>query len=166
MALEFNLNDTPPTLAEITAEREQAMQDRELLRKKNIRFLVYIVIIVITVLCIALMGIIPMVKDPGAEPTFVAIVAYFTPYIMFAIFFFGNNSHVKVIEKPRKLLHATIVGLKEVTAEELLEVADMGHQHNEITSYLEKVAAQGRSPVRAELNLIQRCLDKSNSARI
>jgi len=160
MALEFDITSTPPTLADIRGEREKAEQDREILRQKNKRFLVYIVIIVVTVLTIALEGIIPMVKDPGAEPTFTAIVAYFTPYIMFAIFFFGNNTHVKVIEKPRKIVHTTLKGLKEVTAEELAEIADAGRRYGEITSYLEKVTAQGRPPVKAEFNAIRQWLDK------
>ena len=162
MALEFDITGIPPTLADITGEREKAEKDREMLREKNKRFLVYIIIIVVTVLTIALKGIIPMIKDPGAEPTFTAIVAYFTPYIMFAIFFFGNNTHVKVIEKPRKIVYTTIKGLKEVTAEEFSEIADAGQHYVETSAYLEKVAAQGRSLVQAEFNAIKRWLDDRN----
>lgn len=159
MALKFDIPGIPPTLANITAEREQAEQELAVLRKKNKQFLIKFIIVVASMLGTTLFVLVPIVKNPDTTPTFVGIVAYFMPYMIFPVFFFGNNLHIKHIEKPRKALKAVIAGLNEVTPEDLAEVNSPGQHPAEIASYLERVAAQGRALVKGEITAIQQWLN-------
>jgi len=159
MALEFDIGNSPPALADITVEREQAEKDRAILRKKNIRFLIYIIIIVASVLGFILLVAVPSIKEPDADGDIVFMFTYFMPYLIFAVFVLGNKWHIKLIEKPSKVLDATIATLHEVTTEELAEFIDSWQHHDEIASYQEKVTAQGQSLVQAEIDAMQRWLD-------
>jgi len=159
MALEFDISGAPPAPTDILAEREQAARDRAIFRKKSIHFLIYTLIGVALLLSIALLGIVPRLGEPDAEPSVVFSVAYFTPYLIFPFFVIGNHLYNKQIEKPRKVVDATIAALREATPEELAEIAGAGQHPAEISAYLAKVKAQGRSPVRAEIDAIQRWLD-------
>ncbi len=164
MALEFDISSSPPALADIAVEREQAKKDRAVFRKKNIRFLIYIIIIVASVLSFILLVAVPSIKEPEADQDIVFMFTYFMPYLIFAVFILGNKYHIKLVEKPSKVLDATIATLKEVNAEELKEIVDAWHHHGEITSYLQKVTSQGRSLVQAEINAIQQWLELNKQA--
>ena len=90
----------------------------------------------------------------------VGIITYYFPYLTFVIFTVGNNLHIKHIEKPSKLLDTTIAELSEVTADEISSVIDDKEHSAEIVSYMEQVAAQGRSLVGAEMDAIQKWYDE------
>jgi hypothetical protein len=158
MALTFDISNPPPSLADITREREQADNARAVLRKKNIAFLIFAVVLVIAILCFQLLVVVPSVQDIGAEPGFVGVVALYTPYVIFFIFVVVNTTHHMLVEKPRKILDTTTTALEDITPEELAEAIG-SEQHVEITAYQEQVAAQGRSLVRAEIDTIKRWLD-------
>lgn len=151
MCLNFEITGTPPLFADITAKREQAVSERAIFRKKNIRFMfgmatvtsVYVAFIVIVVL--------PMLENPE-----VGIIFYFFPYLTFLIFIIGNDLHIKRIEKPSNILDKTIMSLGEAPADEISTVIDDKEHSAEITSYMDRVAAQGRSLVRAEVDAIQK----------
>ncbi|KAF0192854.1 MAG: hypothetical protein FD165_624 [Gammaproteobacteria bacterium] len=161
MALEFDVTAAAPTLAEITVEREQAENERAILKKKNKRFLVYFVLTVASLVSTALLGILPAIDKPESSQDLVFVVTYFTPYLILPLFVFGNHLHIKKIEKPRKKLDAVIVGLTEATPEELVDVAD---GHHEIDRYRQQVAAQQRVLVKAEIDAIQRWIGKQTQA--
>ncbi len=151
MALEFGMSSTPPSLNAIQVERERAVKDRAIFRGKNIRFLIYFVTVLVTYVVTMLIFIIPHLNDPDW-----GIGSYFLPYLTFVIFVLGNNLHTKYIEKPRKMVDTAIAELQAITSEELLELVGSGEYSVEITSYLDKIAAHERLPVRAEINVIQK----------
>ncbi|NOY62309.1 MAG: hypothetical protein GXP10_03985 [Gammaproteobacteria bacterium] len=150
MALEFCINGAPPTLTEITAERERAAHDRAMLRKKNIRFLIIILTIVGTYIPSMIIFVIPHFEDPD-----LGIGAYFLPYLTFIIFAVGNNQHHKIIEKPRKIMDEAIAALEEASPEAFAEVTDAGRRYAKIAAYLEQVSAQGRPLLQAESAAVQ-----------
>ena len=154
MALEFDIDGTPPTTAELEAERERAAQERAVLRQKDRRFLAIAVVTVISLLGFAAYAVLPTLKDPGVEPTFVAIIGYFIPYFVFIMFFVGNSLHRKQIERPREALVDMLAGFREAEADELAEIADAG-RHPEVASYRQKVAALGRPLLIGEVKAIQ-----------
>ena len=160
MPLEFDITGAPPGLAEIVAERNRATAERAAFRMKSIRFLIYTLMGIAVLLSTTLLGIVPYLGEPDAEPSIVFSVAYFTPYLIFPFFVIGNHLYNKKIEKPRKAVDAIITALKEATPEELSTAIESGHRPVEITSYLEKVATQGRSLVRAEIDAIQHWVDE------
>ncbi len=160
MALKFDITGDPPALADIVTEREQALRDRALLGKKNIRFLITTATVVLSLLSIAVFVVIPTMRNPAAEPSIVAVTAYFTPYLIFPVFVIGLHLHNKHIEKPSHAVTAIIKALKEVAAEELSEVVGTEQQYAEIDAYRGKVAVQGRSLVQAEIDAAQRWLDE------
>lgn len=151
MALEFGMSSTPPSLNVIQVERERAVKDRATFRGKNIRFLIYFVTVLVSYVVTMLIFIIPHLNDPDW-----GIGSYFLPYLTFVIFVVGNNLHTKYIEKPRKMVDTAIAELHATTPEELLELVGPGEYSVEITSYLDKIAAYERSPVRAEINVLQK----------
>jgi hypothetical protein len=160
MALDFDITREPPALSDIALEREQATQGLAVLRKKDFGFLIFAIIAVPSIVSFQLFVAIPVLRDPMTEPTLVGIIALYTPYIFGVIFFVTLTANFKVVEKPRKILRTTLTGLEEADSEKLSEVAGSEHQHSEIASYLEKVAAQGRPLVNAEVDAILRWLDK------
>lgn len=156
MSFNFDITGTPPALTDITAKREQAVNERAVFRKKNIRFMITMLSIVVAYVTLMIVYVIPMIGK--AEPDW-AMMFYFLPYLTFVIFIVGNDIHIKKIEKPSKLLDATIAELSEVKADEISSVIDDKEHPTEIASYLERVAAQGRSLVRAEMDAIKKCYD-------
>ena len=158
MALEFDITRAPPALEEITREREQAERELTVMRKKNIRFLVIAATALIMLLCFQLLVAVPAVRDPGSSPDFVSILALYTPYLIGTFFFTALTLYNKYIEKPRKLVDATLAALKEVTPDDPPDLAG-AERHDEIAAYREKVVAQGRAPVRAEVEAMQRWLE-------
>ncbi len=154
MALEFNITTQPPTLTDITTELERATQDRILLRKKNIRFLICILLIVAAYATFMLTVTIPLLADPAAVPDFVATVAYFTPYLTFLIFIFGNTSHNRIIERPRKRLDTAITGLKESTPKTHAEITDCAQRYDEVAAYQQQTAALGRPLMVGETEML------------
>lgn len=164
MALKFDITSAPPSLADITCRARTSRERSRHHTKKNIGFLVFAIVIVVSILSFQLLVAVPAVRDPDSEPGIVGVVALYTPYIISFIFFVTNTLHHKIIEKPRKVLDTTIAALKEVTPEQLSDVA-ASEQHNvEIASYREKIAARGRSLLRAEIDAIQRWLDARKPA--
>lgn len=155
MALDFDIVGDPRTLAEIMAEREQAVTDRALIRKKSIRYLIYAAVFGTGLVGFSFFVLRPILDDPGVEPTFVAVIAYFVPYLIFPAFIIGNKLFNKHCEKPRKMLDTTIAGLTEATPEERSEIGRAERDHPEVAVYLKKVAAQGRPLMRAEVDAIR-----------
>ena len=151
MSFKFDITGIPPVLADITAKREQAVYDRAVFRKKNIRFMIGMATITAAWLAFLLMFIIPLMRKPE-----VGIITYYFPYFTFAIFIVGNHFHIKNIEKPSNLLDKTIEALTEVEAGEINGAIGEKEHTAEITSYMDQVAVQGRSLVHAEVDAIQK----------
>jgi hypothetical protein len=161
-ALSFDISGEPPAPAAIAQAREDARILREDIRRRNIRFLYIILALVATIMTIAIVGVIPMLDNPGAEPDIVGLFAYLTPYMFVALFVIGNTRHHQVIEKPRKALEAWMDGLTDATPEDLAQF-DMAALPPEITAYLHNIAGQGRLPVKAEITAIRARLEASSS---
>ena len=161
MALKFDITGAPPALTQITSEREHAAADRAILRKKNIRFLIFTIIMVVTFVCLELFVAVPAVRQNGTSPTFTTVIVLYTPYVTFFLFAVTNTLHHKIIEKPRKIMDATIAALKEATPEEIAAITDAKRQSIEISSYQERVTGEGRPLVRGEIEAMRRWLDKN-----
>lgn len=161
MALEFDISGDPPPLAEIHAERERAAADRAMIRRKSIRALIYVLMFGAAMISFGFLVLLPVLNEPDAEPTFVAVIAYFVPYLIFPAFVIGNRLFNKHCEKPRKILDATIAGLKDATADELAEINGAEQDHPEIAAYLQRVSARGRPLVKAEIDAILKWLEKN-----
>lgn len=158
MALNFDISISPPTLAEITAEHDRVDRERDEIQKKLIPFVIAAFIALITLVVIQLTVIVPAVRDPDTSPTFLAVVALFIPYMAFILFFTANHFRHKIIENPRKALKAYQVSLESLSAEEYGELAasiEAGELPAEVAVYQRKVAALGRSMVRAEADAIK-----------
>ncbi len=154
MSLNFEITGTPPMFSDIAEKREQAVNERAVFRKRNIRFMFGMATVLIIYLAFIFIVVFPMLRNPE-----VGIIVYFFPHVTFIIFVVGNHLHIKNIEKPSKVLDKIIAELSEVTADEISSVID-GKEHSaEITSYMERVAAQKRSLVRAEVDAIQKWYD-------
>lgn len=162
MSLNFDITGTPPALADITQKREQAVTERAIFRKKNIRFMIGMAFTVVIYMAIMIIFVIPQMKE---EDPSLGILTYFFPYLTFAIFIVGNHLHIKNIEKPSKQLDKTIEELNEVTDDEVNSVIDDKEHPTEIASYLERVTAQGRSLVRAEIDAIQKWYESYELAK-
>ena len=160
MALKFDITGAPPALTEITIEREQAAKDRAILRKKNIRFLIFTIIMVVTFVCLELFVAVPAVRRGGTSPTFTTVIVLYTPYVTFFLFAVTNTLHHKIIEKPRKIMDTAIASLKEATPEEMSSISDAERQQIEISTYQEQVSTQGRPLMRGEVEAMRRWLDK------
>jgi len=154
MSFNFDITGIPPVHADISAKREEAVIERAVFRKKNIRFMIGMATVTAAWLAFLLLFIIPLMRKPE-----VGIITYYFPYFTFAIFIVGNHFHIKNIEKPSNLLDKTIEELSQVEADEISSVIDKKEHSAEIASYTERVAAQGRSLVRAELDAIQKWYD-------
>lgn len=161
MALTFDITGVPPALTEINIEREQAAKDRAILRKKNIRFLIFTIIMVVTFVCLELFVAVPAVRRGGTSPTFTTVIVLYTPYVTFFLFAVTNTLHHKIIEKPRKIMDNAIASLKEATPEEIAGINDIERARVEINSYLERVAGEGRQLLRGEIEAMRRWLDKN-----
>lgn len=150
MPLEFRIDAAPPTPEEIARAREEARIERAGIRRQNIRFLIVILLLVALIMTVAIVGIIPVLDNPGAEPDIVGLFAYLTPYMFLAVFVVGNTMHHQRVEKPRKALEARMAGLLDASAEDLaaLERAELPR---EVAAYRRGIDAQGRAPVRAEV---------------
>jgi len=157
MSFIFDITGTPPAATEIITKREQAVDERAVYRKKNIRFMIGMALVTSLWVSFVLIFIWPMLEDPTT-----GIIFYFFPYLTFIIFIVGNDLHIKHIEKPSKLLDTTIADLSEVTTEEISSIID-GKEHSaEISSYLARVSTQGRLLVQAELKAIQNSHEAKN----
>jgi len=159
MAIEFDITKPPPALANITMGLKQAQQDRAALRKKNIRFLIYILLVVAAYATFMLTVTIPLLENPSVVPDFVATVAYFTPYLTFFIFFVGNNLHHKIIEKPRKILDTAIPALNAASSQQISEINDCGQRYSEVAAYQQQVKKLGRPMMHGESEMLLRWVE-------
>lgn len=162
MALEFDVTSTPPSIADILAEREYAVSYRVAIEKKNIRFLVVAGTLLLSIVLFQLFIAAPAAGNDSTDPTLVGIIALYTPYIIGAYIFSSLTLHHKMIENPRKDVRTTLASLEEVTPEEMSAIAGAAQDNSDVAAYREKVAAQGRPLVRAELDAIQRRLKRAN----
>ncbi len=160
MALEFNIDTTPPTLTEIEDALKQATKDRALLRKKNIRFLIYVLLVVAAYATFMLTVTIPILADPAALPDFVATVAYCTPYLTFLIFIVSNNLHTKIIERPRKSLDTAILAFKQTTEKRGAEISDCGQRYLEVADYQQRISSLGRPMMHGEAEMLFQWVEK------
>jgi len=160
MVLEFDINRAPPALSEIEVALEQVIHDRALLRKKNIRFLIYVLLVVAAYATFMLTVTIPILEDPGALPDFVATVAYCTPYLTFLIFLVSNNLHTKVIERPRKILDTAIPAFKQASEKRVTEVNDCGQRYPEVSDYQQRVDILGRPMMHGEVEMLFQWVEK------
>ncbi len=157
-SLVFDIMGEPPAPAAIARAREESRVRREEIRRQNIRFLMIILALVAVIMAVAILGIIPLLDDPGAEPDIVGLFAYLTPYMFVALFVIGNTRHHQVIEKPRKALEAWMDSLVDATPEDLAEF-DMVALSPEAAAYLQRIAELGRMPVKAEIAAIRARLE-------
>ena len=162
MTFSFEFDGTPPTLADMAVKREEAVIERAVFRKKNIRFMIGMATVTSVWVAFLIIVIIPMMTDTPQ----LGIITYYFPYLTFLIFIVGNHLHIKNIEKPSKLLDKTIAELSEVTADEISSITGNKEHPPEIVSYLERIAATGRSAVGAERDVIQKWYDKENLERL
>jgi len=151
MSFTFEITGTPPVSSDIAEKREQAVIERAIFRKRNIRFMFGMATVTAVYVAFILIVVFPLLENPE-----VGIIFYFFPYLTFLIFIVGNHLHIKNIEKPSKKLDKTIAELSEVSPEEISSVIDDKESSSEITSYINRVEAQGRSLVRAEVDAIQK----------
>jgi len=163
MSIDIDFNMAPPSLADISEEREQAVSERAVYRKKNIRFMIAMLCIIVSYLIFMIVVVIPMIAK--AKPDW-GIATYFIPYLTFAIFIIGNELHIKKIEKPSKLLDRNIAGLTEGPVDEINAIINCKEQNDEIVSYIEKVTAQGRSLIKAEIDAIQKWRDTNVPSKL
>jgi len=152
MLIDVDFNTAPPTLADISEEREQAVSERAEYKKKNKIFAVVFFIIIAAWATFLITVVIPMIAQ--AKPDW-GMLVYFFPYLTFFIFIIANEIHTKKIEKPSKLLDKRIDELTEGTTDEINAIISNTKQSDEIVSYLEQVTAQGRLLVRTEIDAIQ-----------
>ena len=164
MAIEFHIDREPPSRDDIVRELDRAQRERAVFRKKNYQFLMYMVAIVGSILGFILFVAIPRIKEPDADQELVFMFTYAMPYVLFVVFIVSNNLHIKKIEKPSKALDAIIKGLQEVTDEELDKACAGWRAHEPIAAYREKVAAQGRPLVQAEVDAIAQWLEAGEGA--
>lgn len=164
MSPAFDISGEPPTREEIARAREEARVQRAEIRRRNIRFLIVVLVLVATIMTTAIVGIIPLLDDPGAEPDIVGLFAYLTPYLFVALFMVGNTMHHDRIEKPRKALEAWMEGLVEAAPEQLAAL-DADALSPQAADYLRRLTAQGRAPLRGELAAMQEPPDALNPAR-
>ncbi len=150
MALEFEISSNPHSLIDIKTERERVTKDRARFRGKNIRFLICFLTVLGSYVTCMLVFIIPHLNDPDF-----GIGSYFLPYLTFFIFVFGNQLHIKLIEKPQKIVDKAIAALKETSPETLLDVVGDGQLSAEVTTFLDKIALQKRPLVQAEIDLVK-----------
>lgn len=162
MPLQFDVASAPPSLAELAAERERTVQYRALIERKNIRFLIVASVLLVSIVLFQLLVAAPAAGNDSTDPTVVGIIALYTPYIIGAFIFTSLTLHHKMIENPRKEVSTTLAALEEATPQEISEALDSAQRNNEVTLYQEKVAAQGRSLVRAELDAMQRRLKRAS----
>jgi len=160
MVLEFEINGAPPPLSDINAALEKAIHDRALLRKKNIRFLIYVLLVVAAYATFMLTVTIPILADPAALPDFVATVAYCTPYLTFLIFLVSNNLHTKVIERPRKILDTAIPAFKAATEKRAAQISDCGRRYLEVADYQQRVSSIGRPMMHGEAEMLFQWVEK------
>ncbi len=159
MTLEFDIpRSPPPTREEIAARRAEGEAQRERLRQLNIRFLIFTIVIVLSVLSFVLFVAAPAVGRPEANQDLVFVVTYILPYLFFVIFVVGNRLHIKKVEKPRKALNAALVGLEEIPREEWERLMEEWSQYKELADYCEQIRNMGRSLLKAEQEAIQRWL--------
>ncbi|MDR2877577.1 MAG: hypothetical protein LBV36_06015 [Chromatiales bacterium] len=154
MPLEFRLNALPPTCEEIARAREEARLERAQMRRQNIRFLIVILLLVAAIMTIAIVGIIPQLDNPNAEPDVVGLFAYLTPYMFLTVFVVGNTLHHQRIEKPRKVLEARMAELGDASVEELDALESAPPYQQEVMVYRERLKALGRPPVRTEVQMM------------
>ncbi|MCF6324399.1 MAG: hypothetical protein L3J89_08760 [Gammaproteobacteria bacterium] len=160
MVLEFNIDTTPPALTEIEDALKQVTLDRALLRKKNIRFLIYVLLVVAAYATFMLTVTIPILADPAALPDFVAAVAYCTPYLTFLIFIVSNNLHTKVIERPRKILDTAIPAFKAASEKRASEIRDCGRRYLEVADYQQRVSSISRPLMHGETEMLFQWVEK------
>ncbi|VAW89208.1 hypothetical protein MNBD_GAMMA17-1016 [hydrothermal vent metagenome] len=160
MILEFNINNPPPVLTEIEDALKQVIKDRALLRRKNIRFLIYVLLVVAAYATFMLTVTIPILEDPAALPDFVATVAYCTPYLTFFIFIVSNNLHTKVIERPRKILDTAIPAFKAASKKRIAEIRDCGRRYLEVANYQQRVSSIGRPMMHGETEMLFQWVEK------
>ena len=161
MSIDIDFTMAPPTLADISEKREQVVSERAVYKKKNIRFMTTMVFIVVAYVTLMIVTVIPMIGK--AEPDW-AMMFYFLPYLTFVIFIVGNDIHIKKIEKPSKLLDKSIAELTAGPVDEINTIINDKKQAGEIVSYLDQVAAQGRSLVCAEIDAIKKWHDTKSLA--
>ena len=164
MALSFDITGAPPPQADIAAERECIARDRAALRRKDIRYIIGGIIMVLSVLSFQLLVIVPQLKDDSPYPGAVGLFVFYVPYIFGAMFFGSLTLYSLKIEKPGRLLKAALAAIEEVTPDEISKVIGPEPLPMEIAAYQEKVATLGRPLVRGELDAIQRWLDKHRPA--
>lgn len=164
MALSFDITGAPPPQADIAAERERITKERAALRKKDIRYMVGGVVMVLSVLAFQLLVIVPHLKEDSPYPGAVGLFVFYVPYIFGAMFFGSLTLYSMKIEKPGRLLKAALAAIEEVTPDEISKVIGPEPPPMEIAAYQEKVAAMGRPLVKGELDAIQRWLDKHRPA--
>jgi len=164
MPLAFDITTDPPTQDEITAERERLMVARAAHRKKDIRYMVGGVIMVLSVLAFQLLVIVPQLKEDSPHPGIVGLVVFYVPYFFGAMFFGSLTLYSMKIEKPGRLLKAALAALEEVTPDEISKLTGAEPPPMEISAYQKKVAALGRPMVQGEFDVIQRWLEKHKPA--
>lgn len=158
MALKIDVSTAPPSQADIAAEREQAVQYRVRIEKKNVRFVVFAAMVLVSLVMFQLFVAAPAAGNDSTDPTLVGIIALYTPYIIGAFIFSMLTLHHKLIENPRKEVATTLASLEEATPDEIAAVITPEQQNLDVAAYQQQVAAQGRSLVRAELEVIRRKL--------
>jgi len=151
MSFNFDLTGTPPVPTDIATKREEAVSERAIFRQKNIRFMIGMATVTTIYVTFILVFVFPMLQQPE-----VGIIFYFFPHLTFVIFIVGNHLHIKNIEKPSNALDKIIKTLSEVDEEALNEVINDKELTDEMTSYMDRVAAQGRSLVYGEVDLIEK----------
>lgn len=157
MGITFDINGTPPAIADIIAAREQILRDKAALERKDWKVFAMIMAVFVSSMVIALVGGRAILKDQNS-PTLITAIVYGFPYAM--IFVFGTSvafRHNK-IEAPKKMMTMALAALEGLAPEDFTTVAAWSQQDAAIARYQSTVATQGRALVYGEMEAMKQHL--------
>ena len=162
MGITFNIHGIVPTAAEIIAAREQILRDKVALERKDWRVFAMIMAVFVSSMAIALVGGHAVLKDQ-TSPTLVTAIVYGFPYAMIFVFGFSLTLRHNKIEEPKKIMVAALAALESLEPEDLVTVTAWGQQDAVIARYQSSVAAQGRTLVHGEMEVMKQHLPVADS---
>ena len=154
MSFTFDIQSPPPAAADIATVRDRLLQDQVALERKDWKFFIGAMGVMLTVMTTALVVGRNMLQ-PGHDLTVIAAFILMTPYTMFFVFATSNTMRYQRIEIPKKVLRDAIAHLTELPPEEMIDVTAWGHQHAEIVAYHAAVSAQCRALVQGEVEAMR-----------
>ena len=157
MGITFDIHGTPPTVAEIAAAREQILRDKIALERRDWKVFAGIMAVFVLSMAIALTGGRAILVDQNS-PTMITAIVYGFPYAMIFVFGLSISFRHRKIEEPKKIMAMALAALENLAPEDLVTVAAWGQHDTIIARYQSSVAAQGRTLVRGEMEMMKQLL--------